>query len=167
MTESKYGKYFSTYEAKPEEIERGRTGIVRIDRGSYEGSNFYWVHWNIPGKARAPDLVAVGHPPHIHKYPEILMLIGTNPDDPTDLGAEVELQMGADREKHVMTKSTTVFIPANLIHGPYLIKKTLRPWIFMEINQGPVHTEKFFPQILTEEERKSVDWSRWKEEGYP
>jgi oxalate decarboxylase/phosphoglucose isomerase-like protein (cupin superfamily) len=95
------------------------------------------------------------------------MLIGTNPDDPTDLGAEVELQMGADRERHTMTKSTVVFIPPNLIHCPYIIKRTDRPWIFVEINQGPVHTEKLFPQILTEEERAKVDWSRWKEEGYP
>ena len=94
------------------------------------------------------------------------MLIGTNPDDPTDLGAEVELQMGAEREKHIMTKSTVVFIPANVIHCPYIIRRTDRPWIFVEINQGPVHTEKLYPQILTEEERKLVDWSRWKEEGY-
>jgi hypothetical protein len=78
----------------------------------------------------------------------------------------VELQMGAEREKHVMTRSTVVYIPAHQIHGPYIIKRTDRPWIFVEINQGPVHTEKLFPQILTEEERKSVDWSRWKEEGF-
>jgi hypothetical protein len=78
----------------------------------------------------------------------------------------VELQMGAEREKHIMTKSTVVFIPANVIHCPYIIRRTDRPWIFMEINQGPVHTEKLYPQILTEEERKLVDWSRWKEEGY-
>jgi hypothetical protein len=166
MAETKYGKYFQTYEAKPEEIERGRTGIARVDRDTFDGCNFYWVHWNLPRAYRSPDLVAVGHPPHIHKSAEILMLIGTNPDDPTDLGAEVELQMGAEREKHTMTRSTVVFIPPNLIHGPYLIKRTDRPWIFIEVNQGPVHTEKLFPHLLTEEERKQVDWSRWKEEGY-
>ncbi len=167
MSETKYGKYFKTYQAKPEEVERGRTGIARIDRAAFEGSNFYWVHWNIPNPtAKSTDMLAVGHPPHIHKDAEILMLIGTNPDDPTDLGAEVELQMGSEREKHVMTKSTVVFIPPNIIHCPYIVKRTDRPWIFIEINQGPVHTEKLFPQILTEAERKSVDWSKWKEEGY-
>ena len=163
----KYGRFFTGYQAKPEDIERGRTGIARVDQNTFKGCNFYWVHWNLPkATARSADMIGVGHPPHTHKDAEILMLIGTNPDDPTDLGAEVELQMGAERERHVMTKSTVVYIPPNLIHCPYIIKKTVRPWIFAEINQGPVHTEKLYPQILTEAERKSVDWSKWKEEGY-
>ena len=164
----KYGRFFKGYQAKPEEIERGRTGIARVDYNTFKGCNFYWVHWNLPNASghSSPDMISVGHPPHTHKDAEILMLIGTNPDDPTDLGAEVELQMGAEREKHIMTKSTVVFIPANVIHCPYIIKRTDRPWIFVEINQGPVHTEKLYPQILTEEEKKLVDWSKWKEEGY-
>jgi hypothetical protein len=166
MAESKYGKYFTTYTATPKEIEMGRTGIARVDKNTFEGCNFYFVHWNLPKKPGQPSISGVGHPPHIHKDAEILMLIGTNPDDPTDLGAEVELQMGSERESHVMTESTVVFIPPNLIHCPYIIRRTTRPWIFIEINQGPVHTEKLFPQILTEAERASVDWSKWKEEGY-
>ena len=167
MAETKYGKYFSTYESTPEEIEMGRTGIARVDNNMIKGCNFYWVHWNLPRSGDVPpDIAKVGHPPHIHKDPEILMLIGTDPDNPTDLGAEVELQMGAEREKHVITKSTVIFIPPNCIHCPYIIKRTDRPWIFIEVNQGPVHTEKLFPQILNKEERDSVDWSKWKEEGY-
>jgi hypothetical protein len=169
MVNTKYGKYFQTYEAKSEDIERGRTGIARVDHNAFEGCNFYWVHWNLPRAAsRSADTSGVGHPPHTHKDAEILMLIGTNPDDPTDLGAEVELQMGPEREKHTITKSTVVYIPPNLIHCPYIIKRIDRPWIFIEVNQGPAHTEKLFPQILTEEERKSVDWPRWRarEEGY-
>jgi hypothetical protein len=167
MADTKYGEYFKTYEAKPEDIERGRTGIARVDRDSFEGCNFYWVHWNLPRPGgKSPDMAIVGHPPHIHKSAEILMLIGTDPENPTDLGAEVELQMGPEREKHVMTKSTVVYIPPNMIHCPYIIKRTDRPWIFVEINQGPVHTEKLCPNILTPEERATVDWSKWKEEGY-
>jgi len=163
----KYGRFFTGYQAKPEEIERGRTGIARVDQNTFKGCNFYWVHWNLPkAAAHSADMISVGHPPHTHKDAEILILIGTNPDDPTDLGAEVELQMGAEREKHVMTKSTVVYIPPNVIHCPYIIRRTDRPWIFVEINQGPVHTEKLYPQILTEEERRLVDWSKWKEEGY-
>ena len=167
MTKTKYGQYFKTYKAKPEEVALGRTGIARVDRDTFKGCNFYWIHWNLPMPAKpSAGTHGVGHPPHTHKDAEILILIGTNPDDPEDLGAEVELQMGMERESHVMTRSTVVYIPPGLIHCPYIMKKTLRPWIFMEINQGPVHTEKLYPQILTEAERKSVDWAKWKEEGY-
>lgn len=167
MAENKYDRYFKTYQAKPEDVENGRTGIARVDQSTFEGCNFYWVHWNLPKTTeRSADIAAVGHPPHIHKTAEILMLIGTDPNNPEDLGAEVELQMGSEREKHIMTRSTVVYIPPNMIHCPYIIRRTDRPWIFVEINQGPVHTEKLFPNILTEEERKLVDWTKWKEEGY-
>jgi hypothetical protein len=167
MAETKYGQYFQTYIAKPEEVAMGRTGVARVDFNTFKGCNFYWVHWNLPNPPKGhAGTHGVGHPPHIHKDAEILMLIGTNPDDPTDLGAEVELQMGAEREKHIITMSTVVYIPPNLIHCPYIIRKTIRPWLFIEVNQGPAHTEKLFPKVLTEEERKSVDWSIWKEEGY-
>jgi hypothetical protein len=167
MAENKYDLYFKTYHAKAEDIERGRTGIARVDHSTFEGCNFYWVHWNLPQTAgRSADTIGVGHPPHIHKTAEILMLIGTDPNNPEELGAEVELQMGPEREKHIMTKSTVVYIPPNMIHCPYIIRRTDKPWIFIEINQGPVHTEKLCPHILTEEERKTVDWTKWKEEGY-
>ena len=36
-----------------------------------------------------------------------------------DLGAEVVLYMGPEMEKHVITKTSAVFIPANFIHCPW------------------------------------------------
>ena len=68
--------------------------------------------------ARSADMIGVGRPHRAHRDAEILMLAGTNPNDPTDLGGEVEMQMGAGRQKHIMTKSTVVHIPSNLIHRP-------------------------------------------------
>ena len=67
MPATKYGKYFKTYKAKPEEIERGRTGVARVDRDTFKGCNFYWVHWNLPKPVKkSADLSGVGHPPHTH-----------------------------------------------------------------------------------------------------
>jgi hypothetical protein len=43
---------------------------------------------------------------------------------------------------------------------------TRRPWIFIEVNQGPRHTEKLYPQVLSKEVRDKIDWTRWKEEGF-
>ena len=125
MNETRYGKFFSTYEATPKEIEHGRTGIARVDYNMIEGCNFYWVHWNLPRSGdKPPGMLKVGHPPHIHKDPEILMLIGTDPDNPTDLGAEVELHMGAEREKHLITKLTDVIcIPRSLEQNLNVISK--------------------------------------------
>lgn len=55
---------------------------------------------------------------HSHPYPEILGFVGTNPDDPWDLGGEVEFWV--DGECHRITKSTMVFLPPNLPHCPLM-----------------------------------------------
>lgn len=162
MVETKYGKYFITYDPKrwPEEH---RPVMIRLEDSVIKGSNFYLVHWMLPGTT-PPDFV--GHPPHIHKDAEILMHIGTDPNNPMDLGAEVEFYMGPELERHVITKTTAVYIPPNFIHGPWKPLKTVRPWIFIEVNQGPAHTEKLYPQVLPKELRDKVNWSMWKEEGF-
>ena len=164
MAKTKYDKYFIR-ELKPDEIRGPGSTIVRLNDTIMKGSHFYWVLL-IPNRPLSKDIAAVGHPPHIHKDAELLFHIGTNPDDPTDLGAEVEFYMGKEMERHIITKSCVVYIPPGFIHAPWRPLKTYRPWVFVEVNQGPVHTEKFYPQLLTKEQREQVDWSRWKDEGY-
>jgi hypothetical protein len=83
-----------------------------------------------------------------------------------DLGAEVEMHMGPELERHVITRTCCIYIPPNFIHSPWRPIKTTRPWIFIEINQGPSHTEKSYRQILPAETREKIDWSRWPDEGY-
>jgi hypothetical protein len=41
-----------------------------------------------------------------------------------------------------------------------------KPFLFIEINQGPVHTEKFYPQLLPKEAREKIDWSMWPDKGF-
>jgi len=161
MAETKYGKYFITYEGE-QNFPAGKI-ISRLDDTVVKGSFFYFLHWVMPN----PDFdFGIGHPPHIHKDAELLFHIGTNPEDPTDLGAEVELFMGREMERHVITKSCVVFIPPNFIHCPWKPLKTYRPWIFLEVNQGPRHTEKGFHQLLPKEVRDKVDLSFFKDEGF-
>ena len=165
MAETKYGKYFIEYDKSEWPNER-RPVIARMDDKVVTGSNFYIIHWVLPNDPPPPPFPMCGHPPHIHRYPELLIHIGTNPDDPMDLGAEVELYMGPEMERHIITRSTVVYIPPNFIHAPWYPLKSVRPWIFMEINQGPVHTEKSYRQLLPKEARERIDWSRWPDEGY-
>lgn len=161
MAETKYGKYFITYEGE-QNFPAGKI-ISRLDDTVVKGSFFYFLHWVMPN----PDFdFGIGHPPHIHKDAELLFHIGTNPEDPTDLGAEVELFMGPEMERHVITKSCVVFIPPNFIHCPWRPIKTYRPWIFLEVNQGPRHTEKGYHQLLPKEVRDKVDLSFFKDEGF-
>jgi hypothetical protein len=74
---------------------------------------------------------------HAHDFQEVLCFFGGNPLDITDFGAEVEVQLGPEHEKHTITKSSCVSIPPNLLHCPLNIKRVDRPIIFLEISNSP------------------------------
>ena len=62
---------------------------------------------------------------HVHEYDEMIGFYGSNPDDPYDLGAEMEVTI--DGEVHFLTRTTLLFIPAGLPHMPLSIKRVERP----------------------------------------
>ncbi len=104
------------------------------------GKRLHWVDGNnMPGafqmntswwyKANRESVLSntespVGRP-HTHSYPEILGFYGSDPDDPDNLGGEVELYL--DGEVQVITKSSMVFIPPNMPHCPLLVNRVDRP----------------------------------------
>ena len=166
MDETKYGKYIIEYDPSRYPKER-RPVMARMESSVIQGSHFYLIHWMMPDFA-APlgDRPMGGHPPHIHRDAELLFHIGTDPSNPMDLGAEVEMYLGPELERHVINRTCCIFIPPNFIHSPWRPLKTVRPWIFIEVNQGPEHTEKSYRQLLPKEVREAMDWSMWPDEGY-
>jgi hypothetical protein len=62
---------------------------------------------------------------HSHDSDEIIGFIGSDPDDPYNLNAELEVWI--DGERHVLTTSTMIFIPANLKHMPLKINRVDKP----------------------------------------
>lgn len=168
MAETKYGKYFYRY--NPALTHPLGPMIARMDSKTFQGCQFYMVHWIMPGKSEArfgTDRPFAGHPPHIHKDGELLFHIGTDPEHPQDLGGEAIIYLGPELEKHTIIESCVIWIPPNFIHSPWRPVNTKRPWIFIEVNQGPFHTEKSYRQLLPTDEREKIDWAnRWKDEGY-
>ena len=83
-----------------------------LDGKTFEGCNEYHVFWVGPKSYGAYGTEGWGkiyHGPHTHKYPEVFIHLGTDPDNPMELGAEVEMCMGPEMEKHVFNKSTILF----------------------------------------------------------
>ena len=75
--------------------------------------------------------------PHAHDFTEILCFIGGNPLDITDLGAEIEVCLGEEGEKHVITETAVVSMPAGLVHCPINITKVEKPIVFLEVSLTP------------------------------
>ena len=126
MAESKYGKYIVK---RPKEqfiknwSEFSKVSVY-VDEEVVEGGYYLMGTWwyKVSGKG-SPDKA------HVHDFDEYLGFVGTNPDDPFDLGGEVELWLGG--EKHMLTESCVVFIPAGLEHTPVYFRRIDRPiWYF-------------------------------------
>ncbi len=69
-------------------------------------------------------------PPHKHDCDEILFFISADPKNPVDLGGEVEIALGEEWEKHVITTSAIICLPKGLNHCPVYVKKVDRPFYF-------------------------------------
>jgi hypothetical protein len=75
----------------------------------------------------------VEKPPHKHDLEEIFLFLGTNKDDPNDLGADVELWMGEGKEADKINFSTSslVWIPPGIAHMPLIYRNVKKPLILV------------------------------------
>jgi hypothetical protein len=64
---------------------------------------------------------------HSHDFDMYLYFMSFDPDNMGDLGAEIEIGLGPEREIHKITTPTTVYIPAGMIHCPLEFKKVTKP----------------------------------------
>lgn len=71
--------------------------------------------------------------PHVHKNPEILIFMGTDLNDITQLHGEAEIALGKEMELHKITQPTAVLVPGGLPHNPLTITKVERPFIMTDV----------------------------------
>jgi len=71
--------------------------------------------------------------PHVHSKPEILFFLGTDLNDISRLGAEAEICLGKEMERHLVTEPTAVVIPGGLAHNPLVITRVDRPMILTDV----------------------------------
>lgn len=127
MADSKYGYLIIDEMKGPPEVMRSLemykrfgTRILWIDKNNVPGSfqmNCSWYKKSIP---RGPG-------PHAHDSDEIIAFFGSNPEDPHDLGGEIEIWM--EDQSFFLKKSTLLFIPAGVRHCPLIIRQANRPMI--------------------------------------
>lgn len=150
MAETKYGKFFIRGARPGETRPAFQNAIAYLDDDVIPGS-FYFNCVFI-----RPDDIPRSHGPHTHDHPEILGYFGIDPDNPFDLGAEIELCMGEELEKHVFTQSTLVYIPPGLVHCPIRYRRVERPFIFMYSMPVSKLQEKSYKHLVPEEERDEM-----------
>jgi hypothetical protein len=103
--------------------------IVWLYGSDLEGFNvnFTWGFYSRCGKWHR------GGEAHTHPEAEILCFAGFDPDKPDYLGAELELGMGPDHERHIFNKSTVAICPAGFPHLPLITRWVDKPYAFFVI----------------------------------
>lgn len=71
---------------------------------------------------------------HAHDYDEIVLHIGTDPDNPEDLGGEIEI--GLDGQPVVINRTSAIYIPKGMKHGPLVWKEFHHPHLELTIMIG-------------------------------
>ena len=154
MSDLKYSRYFLN-ELAPEQRQRGLGKsprfVVLSDSDIIEGCHFFSAM--LMGEEATK---IAGHGPHTHKTPEVLVALGTDIDHPKELNAEIELCMGPEMEKHIITTSTLVYIPANFIHCPFRVLKVTRPFMFIQAQYSGKLTETSLKKLVAEELRDKM-----------
>jgi hypothetical protein len=125
MAKTKWGKYFLTDAKNPMEgTEECRklapyvTQMTWLSGDVIKGACHFGCAWyhKVPEKPLAA---------HTHDFDEFLGFYGSDPQNPRDLGGEIEFWM--EDEKYILTQSFLVFIPAGVKHCPLEIIRIDRP----------------------------------------
>lgn len=126
MAESKYGKYIITELKAPftEEYNalyaRWATRVLWIDDKVVEGAFQMNVSWYFKPQTGQQPLQA-----HTHDPAEIIGFFSGDPDNPHELGGEVEFWI--EDEQHLITRSCLIFIPGGMKHCPLILRRVDRP----------------------------------------
>jgi hypothetical protein len=119
---------------KPMKIQEGPAGLYgepRIWMGSRDMEGFN-AHYSF-GFIKEP---CVCHPVEgslIHPFDELLVFVGFRKWDILELGAEISIELGEEREVHAFDKPSVVVIPKGMPHGPVTVKKLEAPIVHYSI----------------------------------
>jgi hypothetical protein len=137
MATTKYGKYVKSLSFQDYGQGGHRQGAV-MD-GKFLGLDVhiqYGAYWTAGKMGKEPLK------PHMHDFDQMMFWLGTDMNDLSELGAEVELCLGEEMNTHMITTSTAVAVPKGMPHFPASITRMDKRLIYMEISLAPAYKEK-------------------------
>jgi len=94
------------------------------------GMNMGWQMFTEPYKLEVDS--------HRHDVDEYLIFLGaTLPDLIGSFDGEIELFLGEEYERHIITKATVLYIPRGMEHCPLDIKRLTKPMMFSALMLAP------------------------------
>jgi hypothetical protein len=101
-------------------------------------ANILWGFCSRPGLGRR------GVGAHVHPVDEVLVYLGTDPENPDSLGAEMEVDLGREHERHMIDKPSALVCPAGTPHMPMVTRWVDRPFAFFAVSLSGEHEVEIF-----------------------
>ena len=78
---------------------------------------------------------------HTHDFDQFLCIIGT-PEDVRAFDGEVEIYLGEESTKNIIDKTSVVYIPKGLVHGPIIWKRVDKPIMLFNVALSSEYSKK-------------------------
>lgn len=119
---------------KPMAIKPGPAGLYPEPRIWMEGRDLEGFNANFSfGFVKKPGTLHPVEGMLVHPYDECLVFETVDQESILNLGAEISIELGEEREEHFFTDPTVVCIPKGLPHGPVNIRSLDGPIVHYSI----------------------------------
>jgi hypothetical protein len=98
------------------------------------------------GFCSRPGISRRGAGAHVHPADEVLVYLGTDPDNIDYLGAEIEIDIGEEHERHFINKPAVIICPAGVPHMPQVTRWVDRPFAVFAIGLSGEYETRAFDQ---------------------
>jgi len=117
---------------------------AHVDDTILKGSYFFSAMF------MAPEYSTGINAAHSHQHDEILFFHGLDPDNPTELGWEIDLYMGDEFIRHTITTTSLIYLPKQFMHCP-IITRMKKPVFHAFTIFGPTGAKKDFDGLIKQE----------------
>ena len=152
MPQRKYAKYVITEDIRSnqpppagfmkrleDQRQRGNytdsAHVLSLDDSIARGALYFDAVWMAAKHGEDPTNIEIAHS---HDFDEILGFFGNYRGNGRELGGEVEIWL--EDEQYILTKSSIVFAPRGLSHGPISFRRLDSPILFFTSGNGTAYT---------------------------
>jgi hypothetical protein len=138
MAKTKYGHMLKKLRFQDGSGTTSGTGnadhLVSFKGADLEGlkMHYTWGYHSRPGKWY-PENAGL----HAHPADELLLFSGLDYNKRDSLGAEIEMSLGEEKEKYVISDPSIVIVPGGLAHSLPVTRKANSPYAFLMIGLAP------------------------------
>lgn len=134
MSQSKYlSSYSLDFDNVDENNEVIRRNVILLNSEVIPGAPYFTCTWFYKSTGMMQKT-------HTHDFDEHIGFVGSNPDNPTDLGGVIKFMV--DGEWITIDRSAVLFIPAGVPHCPYVIEQVDRPIIHWSSGATSAYSQK-------------------------